>query len=74
MPDAAKYRCLVCCRDFDELPWYGCCLSCYLSSAEVRAVVDDAHPLTPILPAFDPDMRIPDVDALLDREFGKAVA
>lgn len=41
--------CLFCLRVFEVLPFYGCCGACYQRSAEVRRVVDEAHPDTSTL-------------------------
>lgn len=43
---AKPFECLVCLRPFGMLPFYGCCGACYTGSADVRAMVDEAHPQT----------------------------
>lgn len=40
----SKVTCTFCRKPFDTMPFYGCCGACYQGSAEVRAIVDDAHP------------------------------
>ena len=45
---ATTFECLFCRRTFDELPFYGCCGGCYTKNAEVRALVDEAHPQTTV--------------------------
>lgn len=37
------FECLFCRHHFEDMPFYGCCLSCYLKDEKVRAEVDEAH-------------------------------
>jgi len=54
-PPRAKLACLFCLRAFEMLPFYGCCGACYQRSAEVRKVVDEAHPDTSTLALREED-------------------
>lgn len=66
------FECFFCQRHFAALPFFGCCGGYYAGSAEVRAVVDDAHPQTWPSAMFDfGGSRVPNVDALLDAELAR---
>jgi hypothetical protein len=46
--EVTTFECLVCGGAFAELPFYGCCGGCYQSNETARALVDEAHPQTPV--------------------------